>query len=231
MIYDGIAAEYAVHARTGVYNALYDRPAVLGLLGDVTGKRVLDAGCGPGLYLEELVERGADAVGIDGSGEMVKQAKHRLGHRASVSRHDLRQPLPFPGGEFDVAISALVIHYLDDRVGFLRELHRVVKPGGVVVFSTQHPVDDWRRHGGSYFATERVADIWRTVTGGREVSMPFWRMPLTVIFDEVRAAGFEIDRLLEPRPVPEVRELEPETYEKLNTQPTFLALRLKRPLS
>jgi hypothetical protein len=76
-----------------------------------------------------------------------------------------------------------------------------------------------------------VADIWRTVTGGREVSMPFWRMPLTVIFDEVRESGFEIDRLLEPKPILEVRELEPETYEKLSTQPTFIALRLKRPLS
>jgi SAM-dependent methyltransferase len=230
-IYDGIAAEYAIHARTGVYNALYDRPAVLGLLGDVAGKRVLDAGCGPGLYLEELVARGADAVGVDASAEMVKEAKRRLGDRATVARHDLRRPLPFPDSDFDAAISALVIHYLDDRVAFLRELKRVVKPGGIVVFSTQHPLDDWRRHGGSYFAIEKVADTWRTVTGGREVSMPFWRMPLTVIFDEVREAGFEIDRLLEPKPSLEVRELEPETYKKLSTQPTFIALRLKRPLS
>jgi SAM-dependent methyltransferase len=52
--WDPYAAEFAEHAEHGAFNALYDRPAVLGLLGDVSGQRVLDAGCGPGLYAGEL---------------------------------------------------------------------------------------------------------------------------------------------------------------------------------
>jgi SAM-dependent methyltransferase len=160
---------------------------------------------------------------------MVKLATARLQGRAEVRKHDLSKPLPFADAEFDAAISALVIHYLEDRISFLRELGRVVRPGGRVVFSTQHPVDDWLRHGGSYFDVERVADTWRTVTGGEAVSMPFWRMPLTAVCDEVREAGLIIDSLLEPRPVAAVRDLDPEEYEKLNARPVFLALRLIRP--
>jgi 2-polyprenyl-3-methyl-5-hydroxy-6-metoxy-1,4-benzoquinol methylase len=76
--WDPFAAEYAELAEHGAANALYDRPAVLGLLGDVTGKRVLDAGCGPGLYAEELVRRGASVVGFDESPEMVRLARRRL---------------------------------------------------------------------------------------------------------------------------------------------------------
>jgi len=59
--YDVFADEFLGHARDGFYNAGYDRPACLALLGDVRGKRVLDAACGPGLYAAELIGRGAQA--------------------------------------------------------------------------------------------------------------------------------------------------------------------------
>jgi len=51
--YDSFANEFLDHASNGFYNAHYDRPACLNLLGDVVEKRVLDAACGPGLYAEE----------------------------------------------------------------------------------------------------------------------------------------------------------------------------------
>lgn len=62
--YEVFADEFAEHAEDGFYNAYYDRPACLALLGDVAGKRVLDAACGPGLYAAELVRRGAQVVGF-----------------------------------------------------------------------------------------------------------------------------------------------------------------------
>jgi len=57
--YDVFADEFLDHAESGFFNAYYDRPACLALLGDVAGKRVLDAACGPGLYAAELARRGA----------------------------------------------------------------------------------------------------------------------------------------------------------------------------
>ncbi|WP_411572714.1 methyltransferase domain-containing protein [Streptomyces xanthophaeus] len=68
---------------------------MLELLGDVNGLRILDAGCGPGLYLSELAARGADIIGIDQSPDMVRLARERLGPLARVQQHDLDEPLPW----------------------------------------------------------------------------------------------------------------------------------------
>jgi 2-polyprenyl-3-methyl-5-hydroxy-6-metoxy-1,4-benzoquinol methylase len=55
-LWEPIARDYELHATSSAHNALYDRPAMLELCGDVRGLRVLDVGCGPGLYAEQLVE-------------------------------------------------------------------------------------------------------------------------------------------------------------------------------
>jgi 2-polyprenyl-3-methyl-5-hydroxy-6-metoxy-1,4-benzoquinol methylase len=70
-IYDEFAERFERHAETALWNAEYDRPAVLGMLGDVAGKAVLDAGCGPGIYAEELLERGASVIAVDASEQMI----------------------------------------------------------------------------------------------------------------------------------------------------------------
>jgi ubiquinone/menaquinone biosynthesis C-methylase UbiE len=56
--YDRMGLSFQQHAADSAYNAHYDRPAVLAALGPVTGRQVLDAACGPGLYLRELLARG-----------------------------------------------------------------------------------------------------------------------------------------------------------------------------
>ncbi len=73
--YDGMGDLFRRHADASPYNAHYDRPAVLAALGPVKGLRVLDAACGPGLYLTHLLEAGADVVGFDASEAMVDLAR------------------------------------------------------------------------------------------------------------------------------------------------------------
>src|SRR5690348_3951070 len=109
--YDQMATVYEADASDNAYNAHYDRPAVLELLGDVANKRVLDAGCGPGLYAEELLARGAEVVAVDASEPMVELARRRVRGEATVMRADLNEPLPFADDEFDVIVCPLVIHY------------------------------------------------------------------------------------------------------------------------
>jgi 2-polyprenyl-3-methyl-5-hydroxy-6-metoxy-1,4-benzoquinol methylase len=85
--YDSYAAEYAEHASVAPYNALYDRPATLRLVGDVQGKRVLDAACGPGLYTEELLARQAEVIGCDASPTMIElEAARRPWRCARIRR-------------------------------------------------------------------------------------------------------------------------------------------------
>ena len=224
--WDPYAAEFAEHAEHGAFNALYDRPAVLGLLGDVTGQRVLDAGCGPGLYAEELVRRGASVVGFDESPEMVRLARHRLGGAAEFRVQDLGQRIGWAGdGSFDLAVMALVIHHVDDRVGALREIRRILRPLGRLVISTHHPTADWRRQGGSYFDTEIIEE-----TGKRGWPVRYWRQPLTQTCAEFAAAGFWIERLVEPLPVPGMALAYPQEHAKLLDEPGFVTFRLVKAL-
>jgi len=223
--YDRMAAEFLAHAEDGAYNAHYDRPTVLGLLGDVSGLRVLDAGCGPGLYAEELLARGAEVVGFDASTAMVELARARVGDRAEIAVTRLDAPLPYPDDSVDVVLCALAIHYVADRHAAFAEFHRVLRPGGAAVVSTQHPTTDWLRKGGSYFDRALETDAWSSLPAGRN-EVRYWREPLSDLCAAATDAGFVIQRLVEPR-APEVwRDRWPAEYDKLAQRPGFLALRL-----
>jgi len=86
--YETLAESYAALVDTKPHNAYYERPATLSVLPDVRGKRVLDAGCGPGAYAEWLSDRGAEVVAFDVNEKMVQLAKARLGAKAQVVRAD-----------------------------------------------------------------------------------------------------------------------------------------------
>jgi SAM-dependent methyltransferase len=220
--YEAFADEFLEHAEDGFFNAHYDRPACLSLLGDVAGKRVLDAACGPALYAAELISRGAEVTGFDQSPRMVEICRERAG-QGEFRVHDLADPISWlPDGSVDLVLCALAIEYVDTRVAALREFRRVLRPGGALVLSRLHPTGDWLRHGGSYFDVRMIHETW---SKGWQVH--YWLAPLETTCEEIFQAGFLIERLLEPRPVPEAAALDPEDYEQLAREPRgFVAFRL-----
>jgi SAM-dependent methyltransferase len=222
--YDAMAADYVAHYEGNPYTALYERPAVQALLPRVARLRVLDAGCGTGRASVWLAEQGADVVGVDVSAEMLRMARADV-PSASFVLADLAEPLPFEDASFDAVVSSLVMHYLRDWVPTLRELRRVLRPDGVVVLSTHHPAMDVElADSGDYFATELLTDRW--LVGGREHEVRFWHRPLSRMFAEIAEAGFRVESLSEPQPLPEMRERFPEAWARLTTKPHFLFLRL-----
>ncbi len=223
--YDAFAEEYEDHAASAPYNALYDRPATLELLGDVRGRAVLDAACGPGFYLEELLASGAEVVGCDASPRMVELAHRRAGDGVELHVHTLGEPFDWVAdGTFDVVLCALAYHYVNDRPAFLSEAARMLRPGGSLVISTHHPTADWCRLGGSYFDVVPVTEVW---SRGWEITA--WRMPLSHLTGEFATAGFVIECLREPMPQPEMAHTHPEAFERLTSEPGFILFRLRRP--
>ena len=97
--------------------------------------RVIDVGCGPGALTAELVERlGADAVAaVDPSEPFVVAASER--YPGVTVRQAAAEALPFEDQEFEAALAQLVVHFMKDPVGGLREMARVTAPGGVVAAS------------------------------------------------------------------------------------------------
>ncbi len=219
-----MAADYDAHVEASPYTALYEAPGLRALLPDVAGRRVLEVGCGSGRTTAWLAGAGAEVVGFDASPEMLRQARERV-PSAALEVADLAEPLPFDDGSFDLAVASLVMHYVRDWVAPLRELRRVLTPGGAFVLSTHHPGMDFELStSGDYFATELVVDRWSVA--GREVDVRFWRRPLGEMFRAIADGGFVIDALSEPQPLPETRERFPEAWERLTRRPQFLFLRL-----
>ena len=227
--YDQLAESYAAQIDTKPHNAYYERPATLSLLPDVNGKRVLDAGCGPGVYSEWLVAHGAQVVAIDANRKMVRLAKRRLGDKVQVQQACLGEPLDFlEQAFFDVVVSPLVMDYVRDWEVTFREFYRVLKPGGCFVFSIGHPFWEYniRRQTSNYFKLEQVEYTWRGF--GKPVRVPYFRRPLSEGINLLLKAGFILEQLLEPLPTPEFKETEPEEYEELCHRPGFMCLRASK---
>jgi len=219
--YDVFADEFLDHARDGFFNAFWDRPACLALLGDVAGRRVLDAGCGPGLYAEELVARRAEVVAFDQSPRMVELCRERV-PAAKVRVHDFADPLEWlRDASVDLVLCALALDHVDDRVNALREMRRVLRPGGALVVSRTHPVADWMHTGGSYYDHRIVDETW-----DKGWHVRYWIAPLEMHCAEFADAGLLIERIVEPRPLPEAEHLDPERYARAQREPWCIAFRL-----
>lgn len=218
--YDGLAATYDEEVETNPYNADLEMPATTSLVPPVDGKRVLDAGCGTGIYTEWLLERGAEVVGVDVSEEMLEHARERVGDSTEFHRADLGAPLEFlPDDAFDGVVSALALDYVRDWHATFAEFARVLRPGGFFVFSVGHPVEQYvDNEDVNYFERERLTKAW-------EVAVPYYRRPLADMIEPLLASGFGVDGIVEPEPTEAFREKLPERYEKESRQPVFLCLR------
>lgn len=131
---------------------------MLALAGDVAGRRILDASAGK-----------------------LEIARRQLGSDAELLVADLSDRLPLADNTFDDVVASLVLHYLRDWGPTLIELRRVLKPGGRVLVSVDHPfaIHAIRRQEGhprSYFDIDSWAEEW--TVGGHTARMSCWNRPL-----------------------------------------------------
>ena len=120
------------------------REAEVRLLGDVQGRDVLEMGCGAAQGARWLVSQGARVTAFDISRGQLDQARE-LDRRTGVAVPALvqadAQRLPFLDGSFDLVASAFgAVPFVADSAGTMREIARVLRPGGRVVFSVTHPL-------------------------------------------------------------------------------------------
>lgn len=127
------------------------------------GERILDVGCGPGFYAEELLaevgEEGA-VVGVDQSPQMLAVAAHRVeGHRNATFHEANATSLPVEDRAFDAALCVQVLEYVPDPDRALAEIHRVLRPGGrAVVWDVDWTTVSW--HSTDADAMNRALHAW-----------------------------------------------------------------------
>ena len=177
-------------------------PRLLAEIGDVSGLRTLDAGCGEGYLSRILAARGARVTGADVAGNLLALARARDMEGAIIWRlGDLSQPAPDLTGQFDLAASHLVLNDVPDYRGFLRTVAAALKPGGRCVLSLNNPYSFVvRSHIKDYFSGEELVPYRGMAEAG--VKVFFFQRTLEEYLDACLEAGLELRRLIDV-PTPE----------------------------
>jgi len=121
------------------------------------GQRLLDLACGDGLDLENYIKLGAEVSGIDASEELVSIARKKL---PTVDiQVGVFEALPYPDESFDVVLSKYAIQTAHDVEPCFKEVHRVLKPGGMLMYLVVHPMRQYfekRDEAADYFEQKIV---------------------------------------------------------------------------
>lgn len=178
-------AAWAQHYAAAPHNLLMEveQRAVVELLPPLAGLTVLDAGCGTGRYARLARAAGAaQVVGLDRSAAMLARAS---ANGTMLLRADIRA-LPLADRSCDAIISGLMLPDIPELSDVLGEWRRVLRPGGVVVCSTLHPIGaelGWTRTFETPHGTETLPAHWHSLADHRRACV---------------AAGLVVDASLEP---------------------------------
>jgi SAM-dependent methyltransferase len=189
---------------TDSVNINLDQAALSALLPNPAGAKILDIGSGFGDTAAELTTRGAIVTSIDPSKQMVTHAREKypdLAERFHIGRVEDTGWT----NEFDVVVSCLVLHLVEDLGEFLGAASRALKKGGTLILSQRHPVrtcnpgysggedvSDWKVSG--YFSEGRREYAWLD-----KPTVGFHRS-IETIFGQLTKCGLQVVDLREPQP-------------------------------
>ncbi len=121
----------------------YESQLVMGMLSPGRGEKILDAGCGTGVFTCDMLVAGVQIIGLELSLPMLLEAGNKLQEFLFyMVRGDMKM-LPFHDNAFDRAVSVTAIEFIEDAGSAIRELFRVTKPGGCIVVATLNALSPW----------------------------------------------------------------------------------------
>jgi ubiquinone/menaquinone biosynthesis C-methylase UbiE len=121
----------------------YETALILEFLRPSKGDAILDAGCGSGIFTQDILEPGAVMVGLDVSLPMLVRAGEKTAGRPFYRVRGDMSDLPFGNDVFDKTVSITAIEFIRDAGGAIKELFRVTRPGGAVVVATLNSLSPW----------------------------------------------------------------------------------------
>lgn len=180
------------------------------ILPDFARKRVLDLGCGYGWHCKYALEKGAAYVlGTDISHNMLEVAQRVNAAEGIKYQCAAMEDLDFPDAAFDIVLSSLAFHYVNDFAPLVCSISRWLKRGGEFVFSVEHPVftaagsQDWYRDKEGAILHFPVDNYY--YEGRREAlflgeKVLKYHRTLTTYINTLLRNGFEIQHVTEPQP-------------------------------
>lgn len=208
------------------------------ILPDFKNKRVLDLGCGYGWHCMYSVQNGAcSAVGIDLSQKMIDTAREKSKTYKNIEYKVLSiEDIDFAQNSFDVVISSLALHYIQDFETLCKKINLILTDKGSFIFSVEHPIftaqgsQKWVKDNDGnnlfwavdnyFYEGERKADfLGETVTKHHKT--------LTTYLNGLLRNGFEIKEIVEPMPDKNLIETIPEMKDEMR-RPMMLIVNAKK---
>ena len=233
--YDKYAQKYhqkRSHEKDNLWNLYLDRPMIKRLLGEPPpDTKVLDFGCGSGLLTRWLKEKGVDAQGVDFSRSLIDIAKKETPD-ITYTVADITCA-PYATGSFDIIVSGLVMHYVQDLCTVFSEAARILSTNGLFIFTMHHPFDEVMKvtcNSEGYQATMKPyfhgdPYTWKMLNGMQLVS---YHHTFEAIAEALSQNGFVIEHIVESRAKKELRDKHPDFHARTNTYPTFCGFRAKK---
>lgn len=227
-----------IRENAGNANDLFETPALLELLPDLAGRAVLDLGCGCGGHCAEFVRRGARRVlGVDISEKMLDAARRENADPRIEYRRMAMEDVGALDERFDAVVSSLAIHYVEDYAGLVRAVHDLLNPGGVFVFSQEHPINTCFSGGERWTKDGRGEKLYAnlsnySVDGERESrwfvdGVKKYHRTFSSVLNGLIGAGFAVERLIEPVPDAAMLAAHPEHRDLLH-KPDFLLIKARK---
>ena len=205
---------------------------MLRLVGEVTGRRVLDLGCGEGRFCRMLGKRGAATVGIDPTAGMVvaAAARHPVGSYVRAPA----ETLPFADAIFDLAVSYITLVDIQGYREAIREVARVLRPGGRFVVANvgfTSASGGWKKDSEGrrlYRPVDRYLEERPIPLELRGIRVINWHRPLSGYMQAYLGAGLLLRDFLEPMPPDDSLRADP-FFEDWYRVPEFTVMVWERP--
>ena len=227
-----------IRKKEGNANDLFEIPALLSMMPDLKGKRVLDLGCGYGEHCKLFVDRGAKRVlGIDISQKMLEIAEAENSDPKIEYRNMPMENVSSISEAFDVAVSSLALHYVEDFAGVVKSVYHLLDQGGIFLFSQEHPLVTCHSRGSRWTKDENGKKLHLNlsdygVSGERTTTwfvddLKIYHRTFSEIINTLTEVGFSIEKMIEPLPSKELLEQYPE-HKDLFHKPDFLLLKVRK---
>lgn len=227
-------ASYAKMARsTGGLEAAGEWPAFRALLPDLRGKRVLDLGCGYGWHCRYAREQQArSVVGVDLSAKMIARARADTNDSAIEYLQLAIEDISFPAGAFDVVLSSLALHYVEQFATVYQKVHHCLVDEGAFVLSVEHPIftalatQDWYygEHGERlHWPVDQYQDEGPRETRFLGHAVVKYHRTVATYLNALLDSGFTLTRLSEPQPTRAMMNTSPSMRDETR-RPMFLLI-------
>jgi SAM-dependent methyltransferase len=226
--------KYSQMARSiGGLDAAGEWHVLRGMLPELKDKNVLDLGCGYGWHCRYAREQGARSVlGIDISEKMIERAREFNEDPNITYRQAAIEDIDFEPGQFDVAVSSLALHYIEDFVSVCRKIYNSLAPGGSFILSMEHPIftavaaQDWHYGLGGerlHWPVDHYQSEGQRVARFLDSDVVKYHRTVATIMNALIQAGFRITEVAEPGPSDDALKQYPDMIDETR-RPIFLLL-------